>query len=405
MHGQPHIRFNSRTHRKPTNQNPAHNTHPEAKTIRSIQRKLKEHDAKVTRADKGNTLVILPTHQYETNLQDFIKNNEFHTKANNPTKTFQTQIRSTIKHSPTLIDKDHRWKYTNMNPSAPSSKGLIKIHKPDQPICLVVNWHNAPAYKLSKLFTKKVNQLAPLPHSFNIKNTQDLLNDPENTPILPHYNLASLDVTNLHTNISVKEIKTIFTNIPTNSLMTPQTQQELLSWYDVIIKQNYFTHDNQIIFQHDGVAMGAPSSGLITDIFLQHIEHSHITDLIQKHGIINYCRYVDDILITFDPNQSDIQIILNDFNSIHPKLRFTADRRQLHTKLLGSIHTLNTHRLENRHFQKTHIYRHHHTVHVQPPHTTQICRCQIPVQQTRVLQATTKGIPTRTKHNTQHPPQ
>ena len=91
-------------------QNPAHNTHPEEKIIRSIQRKLKEHDAKVTRADKGNTLVILPMLQYETKLQDFIQNNEFHTKANNPTKTFQTQIRSTIKQSPTLINRDHRWK-------------------------------------------------------------------------------------------------------------------------------------------------------------------------------------------------------------------------------------------------------------------------------------------------------
>jgi hypothetical protein len=89
-------------------------------------------------------------------------------------------------------------------PFNPSIKGLIKIHKPDQPIRPEVNWRNAPAYKLSKLFTKKVNQLALLPHSFNIKNTQDLLKDPESTPILPHYNLASIDVTNLYTNIPVK---------------------------------------------------------------------------------------------------------------------------------------------------------------------------------------------------------
>jgi hypothetical protein len=129
-------------------QNPAHNTHPEEKIIRSIQRKLKEYDAKVTRADKRNTLVILPTHQYETKLQDFIKNNEFHTKANNPTKTFKTQIRSINKQSPNLIDKDHRWKYINMNPSVPSIKGLIKKHKTDQPIRPVVNWRNAPAYNL-----------------------------------------------------------------------------------------------------------------------------------------------------------------------------------------------------------------------------------------------------------------
>jgi len=71
--------------------------------------------------------------------------------------------------------------------------------------------------------------------------------------------------------------------------------------------------------------MGAPSSGLIAEIFLQHIEHSHLTNLTQKHNIINYCRYVDDILIIFDPNHSDIQENINDFNSLHPKLRFTTE--------------------------------------------------------------------------------
>jgi len=198
------------------NQNPTHNTHPEAKITQSIQRKLKEHGATVTKADKGNTIMILPTHHYETKLQDFIQNNDFHTKATGPTRIFQTQIRSTIKQSPTLIANDHRWKYINMNPSAPSIKGLIKLHKPEQSIRPVVNWRNAPAYKLSKLFTEKVSQLAPLPHSFNVKNTQDLLKNLVDFPMLPQYNLASLDITNLYSNIPVKETKKIFANILKN---------------------------------------------------------------------------------------------------------------------------------------------------------------------------------------------
>jgi len=64
----------------------------------------------ITRADKGNTVVILPTHQYETKLHDFIQNNDFHTKTTDPTKTFQMQVRTTIKQSPTQIPKDYRWK-------------------------------------------------------------------------------------------------------------------------------------------------------------------------------------------------------------------------------------------------------------------------------------------------------
>ena len=60
-------------------------------------------------------------------------------------------------------------------PFCPSIKGLIKLQKPDQPIRPVVNWRNAPAYKLSKLFTNKINYITPLPNAFNVNNTTDLI--------------------------------------------------------------------------------------------------------------------------------------------------------------------------------------------------------------------------------------
>jgi len=77
--------------------------------------------------------------------------------------------------------------------------------------------------------------------------------------------------------------------------------------------------------------MEAPSSSLIAEIFLQHIEHSHLTHLTQKHKIINYCRYVEDILIIFDPNHSNIPEIINVFKSLHPKLQFTAETEKDYT--------------------------------------------------------------------------
>ena len=154
---------------------PTHRTHPEAKVINLIQRKLKDNDTLITCADKGNSIVILSTHQYETKLQDFLRSSDFHTSTTDPTPAFQTQIRTAIRQSPTLIPKEHKWKYINMNPSAPSIKGLIKLHKPDQPIRSVVNWRDAPVYRLSTFFTDKINHLAPLPSSFNLKNSQDLL--------------------------------------------------------------------------------------------------------------------------------------------------------------------------------------------------------------------------------------
>jgi hypothetical protein len=218
-----------------------------------------------------------------------------------------------------------------MNPSAPSIKGLIKIHKQDQPIRPVVNWRNAPAYQLSKRFTNKINLLTPLPHSLNLKNTHDLIRELSDTTTLPQHTMASLNITNLYANIPVTETRTILTEMLQDNLVDPQTKSEILIWHNVITKQNYFTHNNNTVTQQNGLAMGAPSSGLMAEMFLQQPEHRHLAHLTHKHHIINYCLYVDDIFILFDSTHTNIHNIQNDFNTLHQKIQFTAEIESDHT--------------------------------------------------------------------------
>jgi hypothetical protein len=70
--------------------------------------------------------------------------------------------------------------------------------------------------------------------------------------------------------------------------------------------------------------MGATSSSMLLEIFLQHTENTHIAYLTQKHKITNSFQYVDDILLIFYSNHTDIQAILTDLISIHPNLSFKA---------------------------------------------------------------------------------
>jgi len=114
-------------------------------------------------------------------------------------------------------------------PSPPTIKGLIKIHKPEQPIRPIVNWRHAPAYKLARLFKDKIYQLAPLPKTFNLKNTKELIQKLEGTPWAPHYKLASLDIKNLYPSIPTKETKTILESTLKKYYINPQTEQELLT--------------------------------------------------------------------------------------------------------------------------------------------------------------------------------
>jgi hypothetical protein len=112
----------------------------------------------VTRADNGNSIGILPTLQHDNKIEKLLSENNFHTVATDPTNTFQNQVRSSVKQSKILIPKDSRWKFIHMYPSTLFIKGLITIHKQEQPIrpavkrrnAPTVKWHNALAYQLSK---------------------------------------------------------------------------------------------------------------------------------------------------------------------------------------------------------------------------------------------------------------
>jgi hypothetical protein len=122
-------------------------------------------------------------------------------------------------------------------------------------------------------------------------------------------------------------------------------------WYDVITGQNYIANNKDTVNQYDGLAMGTQSSGLIAEMFLQNIEYLHLAHLTHKHKIINYWRYVDDIVLIFDSNHTNIQEILDDFNALRPKLHFTAEAERDHT-----ISHLDPHQHKDLHIQKAHLH-------------------------------------------------
>jgi len=74
--------------------------------------------------------------------------------------------------------------------------------------------------------------------------------------------------------------------------------------------------------------MGATTTGLMAEFFLQNLEQLHIPHLSDKHMIIKYFGYVDDILIIYDTSHLDVQNILKDFKTTQPKLNFTAECEQ-----------------------------------------------------------------------------
>jgi hypothetical protein len=99
-------------------------------------------------------------------------------------------------------------------------------------------------------------------------------------------------------NIPIKETLVITKSI----LLKHDTQvtKQIITLLETILQQNYFSFENKLYQLEKGISMGSPISNAIAEIFLQHIENTHLKQLLDTKNIIFYTRYVDDILMIYD---------------------------------------------------------------------------------------------------------
>jgi hypothetical protein len=113
--------YNSKQHQ--------YSNHKENKTLKAIKTKLQENKATITRADKGNTIVIIYQTEYNQKIKDLITSGQFNKLAKDPNNIFQKSLKTRVKKLKLTISNYQRLRLININPKAPNLKGLIKLHK------------------------------------------------------------------------------------------------------------------------------------------------------------------------------------------------------------------------------------------------------------------------------------
>jgi hypothetical protein len=219
---------------------------------------------------------------------------------------------NTINDCQTIVPKENRWRNINLNQTALSLKGLTKIHKLEAPIRPVVNWKNAPAYKAAKTVTKNLLTYIPLPYCFNVRNSTHLIEDLHEIPYDQNIRIASFDITSMYTNISTHDLMTIIKEICQNNQIDINVQEDIMKLTKTIRDQNYFQFKNENYIQTEGLTMGAPTSAILSEIYMQFLENNIIHNILKPHNIKGYFRYVDVILIIYSNTESNIHAVLND---------------------------------------------------------------------------------------------
>jgi hypothetical protein len=85
----------------------------------------------------------------------------------------------------------------------------------------------------------------------------------------------------------------------------------------------YFQFRNSFYQQINGLAMGAPLSGLLANIYVEHIENWALDSYFLKH--VFWGRYMDDVISLWNYGENELKGFLDHLNTYDRNLQFTLE--------------------------------------------------------------------------------
>jgi hypothetical protein len=128
-----------------------------------------------------------------------------------------------------------------------------------------------------------------------MSKTIELIRNLENLHVDENTKLCSFDITHMYINIPKNETKHTINEVLNGNGAPAVEKQKLELLLNTIFEHNYMQFNDQFYKHDEDLAMGAPTSAILAETFIQHLEHNKLIGILNKHQNINYHRYVDDI--------------------------------------------------------------------------------------------------------------
>jgi hypothetical protein len=256
-------------------------------------------------------------------LLKIIKTNKHLKRVKSLHTYFNPELKVLVKNEAASHIKYKR-QLTQLNPEPPKLKAFIKIHKQHNPIRPVVSYTHAPAYKVAGFLANFLKEILALPNKYDVKNSVTLIEELKQINLNPNSRLCSFDTDNMYPNIPKLQVMDIINNICCNMGIMANVRQWINILVKAVLEQNYFAHNNIIYQKMEGLTMGAPTSSIFSEVFVQYLEHTQIAGILTKYAIA-YHRYVDYILIIYNNDNTNIEHLLSKFNGLHTDMQFTIE--------------------------------------------------------------------------------
>lgn len=241
---------------------------------------------------------------------------------------------------------------------------LPKIHKTGQlkgrPIVGAPAWYTT---KWAKWLSLRLQQLS---QPWRITNSTQLVQTLENMHVDDNTILFTMDVESLYTMMHADRLISIIKQSTNNDML-------LVNVLEFICANNYFTYNDQIYQQVDGIAMGSNASVELADLYLTFgfddiINTGRATG--QHSFTVKTWRYIDDVFGMFTGTLDQFHTFTAWCNQLIDNIRLTAVTSTHSVPFLDLTIYIANNTLAVRPFQKpmnTYLYLPHFSCH--PPHT------------------------------------
>ena len=304
----------------------------ETQTLKKLK---KDPHIIITRADKGNKIVILDKTSYNTKVTDILSDTHTYKPIDSdPTDKFTRLVRKElgILQTERLITPQMYKLFYPKGCSAPKFYGLPKIHKDGVPLRPIVASYSSPTARLGKWLSTLFRPLMQTQTSY-IRNSVHLVEKLKDIEIKKDTILASFDAISMYTSCDIKKCelalqRKLEDNIDQIDYKTLDIETIMRLVRLCNSSSSYFRYNNQFFTQIRGLPMGTSLSPFLATFYMEFIEISALENFPMKHRF--WGRFVDDVISLWEHGGESLNSFLTHLNTLDSNLQFTLELEHNH---------------------------------------------------------------------------
>ena len=289
---------------------------------RSLNLLAKNKSLVVSKADKGDTTVIMNSLQYLDLAYKHLSDKEtYQLLSEDPTQQIVARFNKYLEHclEKRVIDtKQFNELYLPPDTDTQTIYFLPKIHKDPMKLRPIVSCTNGPTCTASAFIDRLLQ-----PHMRGVKsylkNSMDLIKILSKLKVPSEALLITLDIESLYTNISHSEAIVSFLR----RFKSHPSKVFLLDLLKYVLKNNVFQFNAQFFTQLCGIAMGTKLAPALATVYIGDLEEAFIESRSLKPHL--WVRYIDDVFVIWTHSRKDFDVFLADLNQRQHRIRFTAE--------------------------------------------------------------------------------